>query len=172
MRTKQQRVGFSLMEVNMAVFILAIGILSVAALFPLGLRESAQGQADLKQAMLADYLLNQAVAAASRSDVKWSREWCEWAQQNRPPQDGSLTLHAGVNNLPPFVRDYMKAPNWNGATDNKQFRISCCVVPGFSDRLMGIMVVSTDMASLDNYNQYSNNPVYYAEAMFQGDLTQ
>ena len=39
--------GFSLIEVNMAVFVLAIGVLSMAALYPLGLRESIQSQADL-----------------------------------------------------------------------------------------------------------------------------
>ena len=67
-----KRSGFSLIEVNMAVFVLAIGVLSMAILFPLGLRESMQSQADLKQSMFADYLLNVAVAAASSPQVTWT----------------------------------------------------------------------------------------------------
>ena len=61
----ENRAGFSLMEVNMAVFVLSVGILSMIVLYPLGLRESLQGQADIKQSMFADYILNQAVAYAS-----------------------------------------------------------------------------------------------------------
>lgn len=157
----------------MAVFIMAIGILSIAALFPLGLRESSQSQADMKQAMLADYLLNQAVAAASRSDLKWS-DWCKWVTQNkRPPEKGDIALGKGtIGELPDFMQKdssgniLIEAPD---EINGNQYRIACCVVPGFSDRVMGIMVVSTDISAFDNYNQYSNNPVYYAEAMFQGD---
>ena len=61
----KKRTGFSLIEVNMAIFVMAIGVLSIVALFPLGLRESFQGNADLKQSATADYYLNQVVAIAS-----------------------------------------------------------------------------------------------------------
>lgn len=152
----------------MAVFVMAVGILSMVVLFPLGLRESTQSRADLKQCMLADYLLNQAVAAASSTDVTWS-DWSSWAQNNRPAENSTVSLKFGWSSLPSFVKDKMQTPDWTDAPqDNKQFRIACCLVPGFSDRVMGIMVVSTDLDTFTDYNQFSNNPVYYAEAMFQG----
>jgi Tfp pilus assembly protein PilV len=72
MKTQQRQNGFSLMEVNMAIFVMAVGILGMVALYPLGLRESTQGQADLKQAMFADYVLKQLVAAASQTNITWT----------------------------------------------------------------------------------------------------
>ncbi len=49
--------GFSLIEVNMAVFVMGFGVLALMALFPAGLREGMQNRADLKQTMFAQYAL-------------------------------------------------------------------------------------------------------------------
>lgn len=145
----------------MAVFVMAIGILSMVVLYPLGLRESTQGQADLKQAIFADFLLNQAVAAASLTNFPWT----EWRNVPKPQSDL-------MNSLPNFMQQRMHLPQQAPSLKQKesQYRIACCLLPGFSDKLMGILVVSTDL-KLNNYNQYSNNPVFYAEVMFQGDPT-
>ena len=153
------RNGFSLVEVNMAIFVMAMGILSMAVLFPLGLRESNQGFADLKQASLADYLLNQAVAAAQLPDVKWS----EW---QRIPWLESKSDNSGVNlkDLPPFIEDKMDYPEGS----SERYVIRCCRPAGFSGRRMAFFVQSTEMKNLTSYNQYSNNPVFYAEAYFRG----
>jgi len=168
MKLKKRQTGFSLMEVNIAIFVMAIGILSLVVLYPLGLRESTQGQADLKQSMCADFLLNQAVALASSTNVTWS-EWRQWAQQWRPPVQGTLSLTD--SSVPSFISSKLVVPNWTQAPSKEtQYRMRCCLVPGFSDRVMGIMVVSTEQDALTSFNQYSNNPVYYAEAMFQGNL--
>ena len=169
MKTDKGQAGFSLMEVNMAIFVMAVGILGLVALFPLGLRESTQGQADLKQSMFADYMLNQAVAAASRSDVTWT-EWEGWAGSHRPREQSTVSLG---NSVPPFIAKYLTTPDWaNAPKKDQQYKIACCLVPGFSDRIIGIMVQSSDLVkSVSKYNQFSNNPVYYAEVMFQGDPT-
>jgi len=164
MKTNKRQAGFSLMEVNMAIFVMAVGVLGIAALFPLGLRESTQSQADLKQSMFADYMLNQAVAAASRTDIKWS-VWKAWVDGQQPPETGMMTLPL----LPSFITEYLIEPKWNNAPiKDKQYKIVCCGVPGASDRIMGIMVLSTDLQD----KQFPGNPVYYAEVMFQGDPTQ
>jgi hypothetical protein len=165
MKRQHHQAGFSLMEVNMAVFVMAVGILSMVVLYPLGLRESTQGQADLKQAIFADYLLNQAVAAATRTNILWQQEWKR-----------DLVDKAKVNNvvdLPDFVRSRMRLPNGSPPLQQleSRYKISCCLVPGFSDKVMGIVVQSTDLDNLSKYEQYSNNPTFYAEAMFQGDPT-
>lgn len=61
--------GFSLIEVSMAVFVLALGVLALMALFPAGLREGVNAQSDMRQAMFADYVLSTARAAAAQPGV-------------------------------------------------------------------------------------------------------
>lgn len=73
MRTFLKR-GFTLMEVNLAVFIMAVGVLGMVALYPLGYREGQQSQDDVAGAALADAILNPLAAALSSTNVLWS-EW-------------------------------------------------------------------------------------------------
>ena len=147
----------------MAVFVMAVGILSMVVLYPLGLRESTQGQADLKQAIFADNLLNQAVAAASLTNFPWQGWYGNFSGIGK----------GGANvALPQFMKDRIKFPSYTDAPkEEQQFKITCCLVPGFSDKLMGISVQSTELKNASGYTQYSNNPIFYAEAMFQGDPT-
>ena len=42
--------GFSLMEVNLAVFIMATGVLAMVSLYPLAYRENSQSVEDVKAA--------------------------------------------------------------------------------------------------------------------------
>jgi len=155
----------------MAVFVMSVGILSMVVLYPLGLRESTQGQADLKQTMLADFMLNQAVAAASQTNITWS-QWTSLPRATDAP-GGFINIPNG-NTWPSFMANKIKEPDWQDAPTlgNMRCRVACVIVPGFSDRLMGIMVQSTELTNLNNYNQYSNNPIFYAEAMFQGNPAQ
>jgi len=160
------------MEVNMAVFVMAIGILGMVALFPLGLRESTQGQADLKQSMFADSVLNFLVAEASQTNVTWT-EWLKTPRFDPPDQEwpNKKLIQPNV----PFASrpGFINASKLNQLVSkwelkDSQYKIVCCLVPGASDRVMGIMVQSTDLENVTEYNLYSNNPIYYAEALFQG----
>jgi hypothetical protein len=161
--------GFSLVEVNMAVFVMAIGILSMVALYPLGLRESSQGTADLKQASFADNLLNQAVAAASDTNVTWS-EWNAVPTIYDPDAGAGDRRYMLVNgNLPNFVKKYITLPT-GYSWDSSRFVLGCGRIRNGlnSTRIMGFAVQSTDQQNLTSYNEYSNNTIYYAEATFQG----
>jgi hypothetical protein len=161
-----QREAFSLMEVNMAVFVMSVGILSMVVLYPLGLRESTQGQADMKQTMLADYLLNQAVAAASQTNISW-KDWSSLPLATDAP--GKMIDVPNGDRWPSFMENKIEDPNWKDAPQlGRGCRIACVLVPGQSRRIMGIMVQSTDLKNLDSYEDYTNNPIFYAEAMFQG----
>lgn len=181
MKTKR---GFSLIEVNMAIFVMAIGVLSLAALFPLGLRENMNAVSDMTESIFADGLLNQAVAIASGRNVKWS----EWDDEDKNPiirdVGGSGTSREltcdkfkrqdSFEDLPKFLRNEMKMPTLipNDSSKNgvRHFRIACCRPPAHSGRVMGIMVQCTSDSAYDR-NDYSNNLIYYAEAYFQGDFT-
>ena len=66
--------AFTLIEVNLAIFIMAGGVLSMISLYSLGFRESRQSQEDVASAALADEVLNPLVVALSSRKLKWS-EW-------------------------------------------------------------------------------------------------
>lgn len=162
--------GFSLIEINMAVFVMALGILSMVVLFPLGLRESIQGAADLKQSMFADYALNQCVAAASSTNVTWA----EWKSLPSIRGSDNFTLQ-DVRDIT-FLNKRLDWSGWNRMNPNSHFRVGCCLVPGTGlnqgeERVVGFMVQSTDQfQTMTDFTQFTNNPIYYAEALFQGTL--
>lgn len=70
----RRKLGFTLMEVNLAVFIMAVGVLAMVGLYPLGFRESQQSEDDVASAILADAVLNPLVQALSSPYMKWS-DW-------------------------------------------------------------------------------------------------
>lgn len=61
------RAGFSLIEVNMAIFVLAGGALALLALFPLGLRESTEANSEMRVAAFADRFIGAAKIAAEQA---------------------------------------------------------------------------------------------------------
>lgn len=63
--TSRKRTGFSLIEVTMSIGVLSVGTLALMGLFPMGLQEGIEAQADMRQAIFADFALSQASAAAS-----------------------------------------------------------------------------------------------------------
>lgn len=149
-----KRSGFSLIEVNMAVFVLAVGILSMAVLYPLGLRESMQSQSDIKQSMFADYALN--VAVASTSKIK--------------PEDEFVTIRQNIiDEVDSAVKAEASFKYEGGATFD--FEIDVVQVTERSDRLLGILVRSSDVdmgnaPAADKTKRLQAQPLYYAEVRF------
>ena len=162
----------------MAIFVMAVGIMSLVGLFPLGLRESYQGRADLQQSMFADFALNQFVAVLSQTNVYWS----EWLNMDNTAYPASVTRPGkpalAKTPLPSHgtfkVQDQLDLPRaWTvagKAMADKDYRMFFNLVEGASDRVMGIAVRSTDI-EVTAYENYTNNVLYYAEVMFQGDPT-
>jgi len=67
--------AFTLIEVNLAIFIMAGGVLAMISLYSLGFRESRQSREDVASAAIADEVLNPLAIALSSRKMKWS-EWC------------------------------------------------------------------------------------------------
>ena len=66
------RKAFTLIEVNLAVVIMAVGVLGLISLYSLGYRESSQSREDVEAAVLADRNLNALVTMLSSTNVAWS----------------------------------------------------------------------------------------------------
>lgn len=77
MRCSREKSGFSLMEVNLAILLLALGLLAIFALFPAGLRESELGIADTQEAMFADTILS-----IMEGNAMTITNWTIWADMD------------------------------------------------------------------------------------------
>jgi len=69
------RAGFSLVEVNLAILLISVGLLTLFALFPLGLRENEAAIVDTQEAMFAEYMLS-GIRANAQSIMNWDH-WIE-----------------------------------------------------------------------------------------------
>ena len=67
------RAAFTLMEVNLAIFIMAVGVLAMTSLYPLGFRESQQSRDDIRAAVVADEVLGKLTAALSSRNIEWGK---------------------------------------------------------------------------------------------------
>ena len=70
----RKKLGFTLMEVNLAVFIMAAGVLAMVSLYPLGYRENQQSVDDVNAAAYADAVFNQIAGALSARNLTW-QDW-------------------------------------------------------------------------------------------------
>ena len=66
------RRAFTLIEVNLAMLIMAGGILSIVGLYALGFRENRQSREDVAATAMADSFISPLVAALSATNVLWS----------------------------------------------------------------------------------------------------
>ena len=80
MRFSKTKKAFTLMEVNLAIFIMAVGLLAMVALYPLAYRESRQSQDDVKAAAAADCVLNVLTGTLSSRNIKWE-DWVNGIQR-------------------------------------------------------------------------------------------
>lgn len=83
--------GFTLVEVNLAIFVMAVGILSICSLYGLGYRENSQSEEDVFATSYADTVLAPLVAALSSPQLSWD----DWQQIGQKPNGDAMA--AGVD---------------------------------------------------------------------------
>jgi len=64
--------AFTLIEVNLAMLIMAGGILSIVGLYSFGFRENRHSREDVAATTLADSVISPLVMAISATNLKWS----------------------------------------------------------------------------------------------------
>ncbi len=69
----KMRKAFTLIEVNLAILVMAGGILSIVGLYSLGFRENRQSSEDVASAAYADAVLSPLVMALSSPEVTWQQ---------------------------------------------------------------------------------------------------
>lgn len=90
--------AFTLIEVNLAMLIMAGGILSLVGLYALGFRESAQSAEDVEGAAVADYIISEATKALSLDTITWTQfETAVGGNTGSNPENGWMDYLDRVN---------------------------------------------------------------------------
>lgn len=197
MKNLASRFGFTLMEVNLAIFIMAAGVLAMISLYPLGYRENEQSRQDVQAALAADATLNQLVAALSSRNITWEQwlsavkkavsdkgwmAYCEKKGNAYVPLSKSRlnsTAKSVFESLATAYRDGSK-PQW--PSKNNEF--ACALVAQWG-RMRVFDGVGSSGPVIKQREDYSRcalsfrcahnagalfaSPIYYTEVHFQGD---
>ncbi len=192
------RGGFTLMEVNLAIFIMAVGMLAMVALYPLAYRESQQSKDDVKGAAAADCILNTLTAALSSRNIKWE-DWesgvenavkatgdsqgaggwmayCDKSNENYSPKKKSQ-INSLAKNVYSALMGVNKDHSGGWPVDNE---LACALVaqwgrlPILVDRNTTVMEVDRSRVALclrvtRRAGDLMSQPIYYTEIHFQGD---
>ena len=193
---RRARAAFTLMEVNLAVFIMAVGVLAMASLYPLGFRESQQSRDDVRAAIVADEVLGKLSAALSSRNIEWKKwkkcmedaveesnkgdagaGWFSYLEKGKNNsyqvrRRGSVNNHATsvFGKLVKAVEDSTATPSWKPDSN-----YSHGLVVQWGKRIVA-------GAAYDDYSRVSISfrmsrrpgalmtaPIYYTEVHFQGD---
>jgi len=178
--------AFTLMEVNLAIMVMAFGVLGLISLYSLGYRESSQSREDVEAAALADKNLNALVTMLSSTNVKWSAwssigtlpagaarksGWMAYFNVDRI-DDGNQDLSGAVSNpngLAQGVFDAVKGSCSGCEGSDIDFdsgHLNCGLVVYQSGPRCAIAFRAARRAASLIYQ-----PLYYTEVYFQGDVT-
>ena len=193
MRFFETKKAFTLMEVNLAIFIMAVGLLAMVALYPLAYRESRQSQDDVKAAAAADCVLNTLTATLSSRNITWNDweqgikgailqkgwlDYCDKTQNSYAPkrleQINSTALSKVFNKLISINKDGKK-PTW----PLKNSDLGCAIVvqwgqiPVFNGTTMRMeddrSRVAISLRTTRRAGDLFAQPIFYTEVHFQGD---
>jgi len=186
--------AFTLVEVNLAIFIMATGVLAMVSLYSLGFRESEQSRDDVAAAGYADAFFAPLVAGLSATNTTWS----QWKNLGSSPTgDGSLVC----DRVSPSQgwSAYVQAA---GSTSSENFRVlaGCnSTADGVFNELMGAAkapysgtkpsglpsdyyyalvatrrgaTITLALRSSRRRDQLMSQPIYYTDIHFQGDPNQ
>lgn len=184
------RAAFTLMEVNLAILIMAVGVLTMTSLYPLGFRESEAAQDDVRAAVVADEVLGKLSAALSSRNITW-RQWSDAAkaaveESNKGGRgnawmsyfDGNYRIRKNSSSHAKSVFDALaracsvatKVPTW---TPDSKFTHGLVVQWG-KRIINGLDVddhsrVSISFRMSRRRGALMAAPIYYTEVHFQGD---
>ena len=177
-----RRSGFTLMEVTLAMGIMAMGTLGLVGLYAFGYRENQQSNEDVQAAAVAEYHLNAMIAALSSTNMTWnawrgigvqpSNGWGEYAGDgsgaNPQDDDGTKDVNPpskGACNsaAQSAFSKVMSAAGFSASFDAQDLTVGIVVVPSGDYRTYSVSVRCGKRAGTLVYQ-----PLYYSEVCFQG----
>ena len=187
------RKAFTLMEVNLAIFIMAGGVLAMVSLYSLGMRESRQSTEDVAAAGYADAVFAPLVTKLSATNLTWKgwtsigstpsgegsqvcdgvtqggKGWAAYVQKVGSDSSGLFRVNDGCNNK--ALQAFQEIANAQ-VDGSPNLNISWPNLP--SDYYYGLVatrkgsVISLAFRASHRRDGLMSQPVYYTEVHFQG----
>ena len=159
------RRAFTLIEINLAVLVMAGGILSVVVLYSLGYRETRQSREDIVSTAYSDAVLDPLVAALSDRKLEWS----DFNAIKTTPSKG----WGGFLNTDGTVKENHEAESHLKGVLTKLSSINMPPTGKFHSGLVvfhdsGSGVVKLGFRTSRKLEDLLSAPLYYTEVRFQG----
>jgi len=174
------RRAFTLIEVNLAILIMAGGVLAMVSLFSFGYRENSQSREDVAGAAIADAVVSPLLMACSATNLKWSvfRQGFEfpsggWAGYmntstglvTQDPQGTAAGVFGDtISKMSGAAEGSLDVnSSFPGNAFGKGMRCGLVVIHEEDSPVVKIAVRATHRVSM-----LMSMPIYYTEARFQG----
>lgn len=173
--------AFTLMEVNLAIFVMAVGVLSMVSLYELGFRERDQSEEDVVASAYCDSIMNALVANLSATNLSW-KSWRQLDGQRYPSggwkdyfKDNYYAQAKGMSQINGLGQQAFNAaasavgtPDFGRITPDfpNASKLAVALVVKFEGTRCTISARGTARPAM-----LLAQPIYYTEVNFQGDLT-
>ena len=173
--------AFTLIEVNLAMLIMAGGILSIVGLYAFGFRENRQSREDVAATALADSVMSPLVMALSATNVTWSsfrqignypskEGWKDYFNSKgvvtQDPQAKAQSVFGSVMGALSFDGAYNGSKSFPTAAMNGT-GMSCGLVI-LHDENSAVVKIAFRAVKTDMPGQLLAMPLFYTEVRFQG----
>ena len=170
--------AFTLIEVNLAIMVMAVGVLGIISLYALGYREERQSREDVASASYADAGMGPLVTALTATNVKWSAfrkipdspgadGWGHYIQNRNTGKivsnPESLAQQAYTKTLTSLGLSGF--PSAWPVTKSRAGNLKAALVVIHDENSA---VVRISFRAVDKENLLFAAPLYYTEARFQG----
>jgi prepilin-type N-terminal cleavage/methylation domain-containing protein len=162
---RAKRTGFSLIEINIVLLVIGIGLVALLGLFPVGLRQAGLATSDSASSMFADQVLS-ALHAQSSTITNWT-DWKNFKVSVLQGAKIGGTAIQAIDN-PANETEYVKLDDYlgvKGSTIRYQLVFASVTEPlNFGGRLMRATIRVSDRDQ-GNITQF---PLYCTDFVFMG----
>ena len=171
--------AFTLIEVNLAMLIMAGGILSIVGLYAFAFRENRQSREDVASAAYADAVMGPLVTALTATNVKWSvfrrlpdspgeQGWGHYLQNRttgKVVSDPESLAQSAYTRTISALNLGEGFPSGFQVTKQKAGNLKAALVVMHDE---DSAIVRISFRAVDKSNLLFSAPLYYTEARFQG----
>jgi hypothetical protein len=155
------------MEVNLALLIMAVGMLGLFSLFPVGLRQSNAASSDTTQAAFATLVLN-AMRANAQAVTNWN-DWLvltngvELGVAGYPPTTGGVMVYANGSSTPVMGNGIKQVLN-DYLVKDQYLEYALHVCPNSNPLIIDVWI----QISTRRYTDLTRTPKYATSFVYMG----